>query len=162
MKPPATPFEKIATIHKTGKFICVEPLSGVNGLTYREDGYCRVFLDPYAPNDDLGRALLDALNKSRFVNSKEFLNRDRAERVYQDWENDFVTRYQYGSLREACTNMDWCGARMSETTISIEPHKRDEPGSWRSLSRDKRVVIPVTTDPVVAGAALREALDRCE
>lgn len=160
MKPSATPFVKVATIHKTEKFICVEPLSGVNGLRYREDEHCRVYLEPDATNEDLGHALLDALNKSRFIDSKEFLNRDRAQRVYQDWQNDFVTRYR--SLREAYTNMDWCGARMSETRISIEPHERDEPGSWRSLSRGKRVVIPVTRDAAVVGAALRLALDRCE
>jgi hypothetical protein len=162
MTPPAKAFVKAATIHKSEKFICVEPLSGINGPRYHEDGNCRVYLAPNATNEDLGHALLDALTKSRYDNSKEFLNPDRATRVYQEWQNDFMTRYGYKSKREACINLDWCGARMSDATISIEPHKRYKADHWKSLPPDKIVTIPVTTDPNVAGKALRLALDRCE
>jgi hypothetical protein len=162
MTAPAISFVKVATIHKSEKFICVEPLSGINGLTYREDGNCRMYLDSDATNEDLGYALLDALAKSRYDNSKEFLNPDRAMRVYQEWQNDFMTRYGYRSKREAYTSLDWCGARMSEGTISIEPHNRYKADHWKSLPPDKIVTIHVTTDPNVAGAALRLALNRCK
>jgi hypothetical protein len=59
--------------------------------------------------------------------------------------------------------MNWCRAERCEGKISIQPHKRDEkPEYWIWLPPDQNVVIPVTTDAAVAGAALRLALDRCE
>jgi hypothetical protein len=159
------PFKKSATIYKSEKFISIEALSGASALKYRENASLGVYLDLDATDEALGQALLAALDRSRFVDPRSeraFFDPDRATRVYADWQNDMMRRYGYKTRREAYRNMDWCYARMSEGKIFIEPHRRDKPGSWRSLPPDRTVVIPTTDAPLAVGAALRLALDRCE
>jgi CDI immunity protein len=165
MRPSQIRFQKAATIYGSEKFISIEALSGASALMYREDGGRGVYLEPEVADEALGQALLTALGKSRFVDPRSeraFFDPNRAARAYADWQKDFMRRYGYKSKREAFRNLDWCYARMPEGKISIEPHRRDRLGSWRSLPPDRTVVIPATTDPVAAGAALRLALDRCE
>jgi hypothetical protein len=164
MKPIPISFVKYATIYKSKEFISVEPLSGASGLHYREDENHRIYLEPDATDDALGAVLLEALGRSRFIDpvqQRDFFNRDRATRVYENWQKDFTARYGYKSKREAHKSLDWCMARMSEENISIEPHGRDKPGYWRSLPEERTVIVPATTDVAVAGAAMRLALDRC-
>jgi CDI immunity protein len=109
--------------------------------------------------------LLAAFDKSRYVDPRSeraFFDPNRAARVYADWQNDFMSRYGYKTKREAYKNMDWCYARMSEAKISIEPHSRYKPGSWRSLPTDRTVIVPSAGDAGSVGGALRLALGRCE
>jgi hypothetical protein len=73
-----------------------------------------------------------------------------------------MRRYGYKTKRDAYKDMDWCRADRSKGKISIWPRKRDKPEYFRNLPADRTVVIPETRDAVVAGAALRKALDRCE
>jgi hypothetical protein len=164
MRPTQISFAKAATIHRSEKFISIEPLSGTNGLRYREDKSHRIYLEPEAINEVLGQSLLAALDRSRFVapSEREFYRPDRAMRVYENWQKDLMARYGYRSKRDAYKNMDWCLAKMSEGKISIRPHRRDKPGYWKSLRPDGTVVIPATTDAPAVGAALRLALNRCE
>ena len=165
MKPRQTSFTKTATIYRSEKFISVEALSGASALKYRENGGHGVYLEPETNDQALGQALLAALDRSRFVDPRSeraFFDPERAARVYADWQKDFMRRYGYKTKREAFRNLDWCYARMSDGKISIEPHRRDKPGSWRGLPPDRTVIIPTTDGPAAVGAALRVALDRCE
>jgi hypothetical protein len=161
LAPPHMRFDKTATIHKSDKFICIETLSGTAGLTYREDEPHRIYLEPEATNEALGQALLAALDRSRFIDDRAFYEPDRATRVYADWQKEFTRRNGYKSKRECFKTVDWCMTRIREGKIIIEPHGRNKPGAWRGLPQDQTVVIPLTQDAAVAGAALRLALDRC-
>jgi CDI immunity protein len=156
-------FRKTATIHRSAKFISVETLSGVPGLMYQEDKPYRVYLDPDATNELVGRTLLTALNKSRFVNNSEpeFFDPDRATRVWANWEEDVMQRYGLKSRRDVYKSLDWCRGETFDGKIEIEPHRRGSPG-WRSLPPEKTVIIPATDDAEVVGAAVRLALSRCE
>jgi len=157
------PFRQCAEIHRTEKFISIEPLSGYR-IIGREDEGCVIYLTPDASDGALGRALLDALDRSRFIwpPDPEFDKWERYEGCYRNWQKDFMQRYGYKTKRDAYKNMDWCRAKRSEGKISIEPHKRDKPEYFTDLSPDKTVVIPATDEAARAGAALRLALDRCE
>jgi CDI immunity protein len=158
-------FRKTATIHRSTKFISVEALSGVPGLMYQEDRPYRIYLDPDAANELIGRTLLTALEKSRFVDNAEpqFFDPDRATRVWENWEKDVMQRYGFKSKRDAYKSMDWCQGHMFDGKITIEPHRRGSPGSgWRSLPPEKTVVIPATDEAEAVGAAVRLALSRCE
>jgi hypothetical protein len=159
------PFTQWAEINRTERFISVEPLSGYSMVQRENEGYV-IYLAPDASDEILGRALLEALEKSRFIwprDEPEFLDPERYVRCYRNWQKDFMYRYGYKTKREAYKNMNWCRAERCEGKISIQPHKRDEkPEYWIWLPPDQNVVIPVTTDAAVAGAALRLALDRCE
>jgi hypothetical protein len=124
-----------------------------------------IYLPPDANDDALGRALLGALDRSRFIwppDEPEFLNWERYVRCHRDWQNDFMRRYGYKTKRDAYKNMDWCRTARSKGKISIIPHERDKPEYFRNLPADRTVVIPETTDTAALGAALRLALDRCE
>lgn len=160
------PFTQWADIHQTDRLTCVEPLSGY-GMVQRDDEAYVTYLPADAGDEALGRALLDALDRSRFIwptaDEREFFEAERYVRCYRNWQKDFMRRLGCKTKRELYKNMDWCRAKRSEGTISIKPHKRDpQPEYFTYLPPDKTVVIPLTTDPAVAGAAVRLAFDRCK
>lgn len=159
------PFAQWADIHRTDKFISVEPLSGYRMVVRDDEGYI-IYLPPDANDDALGAALLTALAKSRFVlpaDDPNLLKVERYMKCYRNWEKDFMRRYGYKTKRAAYKNMNWCRADRSEGKLSIQPHhRRDKPGQWRWLPPEEHVVIPETRDAAAVGAALRSALDRCE
>jgi len=163
MKRTQEPFKKTATVYKSEKFICVDPLSGANILKYLEDDEsCRFYLVPDATDEALGQALLAALHRSRFVDEREFFDPERAKRAEANWQKEAMRRYGYKTKRDVYKNLDWCLAKISDGKISFRPHHHDKLDSWRSLPPDQTVVIPATDDAVAVGAALRLALDRCE
>ncbi|MGD1016638.1 MAG: contact-dependent growth inhibition system immunity protein [Roseiarcus sp.] len=158
------PFRQCADVHQTERFVSLEPLSGYRMIQREDQGYV-IYLPRDATDETLGRALLECLDKSRFIwplDEPEFFESERYVRCYRNWQKDFMRRYGYKTKRDAYKNMDWCRAKRSEGEISIQPHKRDKPEYWRDLSPDSNVVIAATTDAAAAGAALRLALDRCE
>jgi hypothetical protein len=160
----ALPFTQWADVNRTVRFVFVQPMSGYRMIQPEDDGYV-IYLLPDATDQDLGQAMLTALDRSRFIwprDEPEFFKWQRYESCYQNWQKDFMRRYGYKTRREAYQGMGWCRAERSEGKISIKPHKSDKPGYFRNLSADSTVVIPETRDAATAGAALRLALDRCE
>ncbi len=158
------PFAQWADVNRTERVTAVEPKSGYRRNLPEDEGYV-IYLTPDAGDDALGRALLEALDRSRYIwpdDEPEFFNGERILRAHRDRQKDFMRRYGYKTKRAAYGNMDWCRATRSQGTISIKPHKRDRPGLWRDLPPDKTVVIPATRDPFAVGAAVRLALERCE
>jgi hypothetical protein len=158
------PFMQWASVNRTERFVSVEPLSGYR-MAYREDEGYIIYLPSDAGDDALGVALLQALDRSRFIwprDERDFFNRERITQCDRNWQKDFMHRYGYKSKREAYKIMNWCEAKRSEGKISIKPHKQDGAEYFRNLPADDTVVIPATKDPIAAGAALRLALARCE
>jgi len=67
MKPTEVlPFRQCSDISRTERFIWVQPLSGYRMIQPEDDGYA-IYLAPDASDDALGRALLEALDWSRFI-----------------------------------------------------------------------------------------------
>jgi hypothetical protein len=158
------PFAQWADVNKTDRFISVEPLSGYRTIQRENECYV-IYLTADSNNDALGLALLEALDKSRFIwplDEPEFFKWQRYVQCYRNWQKDFMHRYGYKTKREAYKKMNWCRVERSEGKISIQPHKRDKPEYFEDLPPEKTVVIPETRDAAALGAALRLALDRCE
>jgi hypothetical protein len=159
------PFTQWASVHRTDKFISIEPLSGYRQSLREDEGYV-IYLKPDMDDEALGLGLLEALDKSRFIwppDEPSFFKWERYIRCYRNWEKDFMRRCGYKTKRDAYKNMNWCQAERSEGTISIQPHhRRGKPGEWLWLPPEQNVVIPATRDAAAVGAALRLALDRCE
>ncbi|MBV8474038.1 MAG: CdiI family contact-dependent growth inhibition immunity protein [Hyphomicrobiales bacterium] len=158
------PFSQWADVHRTDRFICARPLSGYRMVQPEDDDYV-IYLPPGAADEALGQALLQCLDKSRFIwppDERKFFDWRRYVPIYKKWQKDFMQRYGYKTKREAYRNWDWCRVTRSGGNISIQPHKRDKPGYFDDLPPDRTVVISATSDAAVAGAALRQALDRCE
>src|ERR1700722_6936241 len=105
-------FAQWAEINQTDKFTCIEPLSGY-ALRYREDEGYRIYLEPSASETAIGEAVLDVLDRSRFIYptaEREFWEPDRVMRNYRAWQEDFMKRYRYRTKREAYKNMRFCRA----------------------------------------------------
>jgi hypothetical protein len=165
MKPTEiVPFTQWAEIHRTEKFVSVEPLSGYRRALPEDDGRV-VYLPPDATDSALGQTLLEALDRSRFIwppDERGFFGAERYMRCYRNWLKDLMRRYGYKTKRDAFNNMDWCRAERTGGKIFIQPHRRDKPEYWSDLPPDRTVIIPATADAAMVGVALRRALDRCE
>lgn len=157
------PFTQWADVHRTERFVCIAQLSGYRIIQLEDDGYI-AYLERRANDEALGRTLLEALARSRFIFPPDpaFSEAERYMRSYQNWQKDFMQRYGYKTKRDAYENMDWCRVKRSEGKISIQPHQRDKPEYFRKLPPEKTVVIRAIDDPETVGAALRLALDRCQ
>ena len=150
------PFRQCADIHRTDRFISVEPLSGYRMVQREDEGYV-IYLAPDAVDEELGQALLAYLDKSRFIwppDEPQFFEWPRYMQLYRNRQQDVIAATATRPQREAYKNMDWCRQR-SDGKISIRPHKRDKPEYWRDLPPERTVVIPATPDAAAAGAALR-------
>jgi hypothetical protein len=158
------PFTQQAAIHRTEKFTSVESLSGYRRFLQEDKGY-RVYLEPDPTVEALGRAVLEALDKSRFLDpdkNDEFFDANRITATYKKWHLEFMTRYGYKNKREAYKNMLYCYASRCNGKISIRPFRRDKPEYWVELPAERAVVMSTTKDPLVVGEALNLALSRCE
>jgi len=158
------PFTQWADIHRTERFISIQPKSGYRRALPEDELYV-IYLPPDAGDDVLGRAVLEALDRSRFIwpaDEPEFFEWQRFTQCSRNWQEDFMKRYGYKTKRDGYGNMDWCRAERSEAKISIRPHKRDKPEYFRDLPADRTITIPETRNAAAAGAAVRVALDRCE
>jgi hypothetical protein len=159
------PFRQRADIFRTEKFVAVEPRSGNMRVLREDEGYV-IYLPPQPDDEALGRALLEALDRSRFIrsaaNERRFFEEDRIKQSEQKWHDEVMGRYGYKSKRALYKSMNWVRARRMEGVISFTPHDRRTPGTWRWLPPDKTIVIPETRDAVVAGTALRRGLDQCD
>jgi hypothetical protein len=163
--PRELPFRQWAAIHATDKFIAVTPLSGYQ-LHVPEDELHIIYLMPDSADAILGQAVLQTLDRSRFIHphtGRDFFKPDRVLAADKRWHADVMKRYRYKTKRDAYKNMRYCLAKRSEGKISIEPHERDvKPGLWGDLPPEKTVAIPETTDPGIVGTAARLALSHCE
>jgi hypothetical protein len=158
------PFKQWAAVHLNEKFMAVTALSGF-GRHLPEDINRAIYLEPDATEIMLGRAVLETLDRSRFVDPSDdhFYDIKRILAADRLWHQDMMTRYRYRSRAQAYKMMRYCLADRNEGRISIRPHKRDaKAGLWWDLPAEKTVVIPSTNDPEVAGAAMKLALSHCE
>ena len=163
--PNDVPFTQWAAIHATDKFIIVTPMSGYR-RQLPEDDLHSIYLEPDAAEATLGQALLDTLERSRFIDpdtDRAFFKMDRVIAADKRFHKEFMKRYRYKTKRDAYENMRYCFVERVEGKISIAPRKRDvKPGLWWDLPPEKTVIIPETNDPGIVGAAASEALSRCE
>jgi hypothetical protein len=158
------PFSQWATVHRTERVISIEPLSGYAIIQREDDGYV-INLAPSATDEEMGRALLEVLDRSRFIWPPDpaFSEAERYMRCFRNWQAETMRRYGYKTKRDFYKHMDWCRIRRTQGKISIQPHKRGaRPEHWEDLPREMDVVIPETNDASAVGAALRLALERCE
>lgn len=158
------PFTQCADVCRTKRFLSVEPLSGYIRFLCENNSFV-IYLSPEANDQELGRALLEALDRSRFIwpdDEREFFDSERNRQCYRNWQQEVMRRYGYKTKRDLYENMDWCRVERSERKITIQPHKRDKPEYFTDFPRERDVIISETRDAATAGAALRLALDRCE
>jgi hypothetical protein len=152
-------------INVTDRFVAITPHSG-----YRrhlpENEVCVLYLEPNASETAVGQALVEMLDRSRFIHpddDRDFYDFERIVSADKRWHENVMTTYRYKTKRELYKNMRYCLAECREGWLIITPHKRDKkPEFWWDLPEDKTVLIPATDDPGIVGAAVKLALSHCE
>ena len=151
------PFTQWADVVKTERFIRIVPLSGYRLVQHEYDAYA-IYLEPHASDEALGRALLNTLERSRFIPPRPaFSEAEKYMRYY--WQKNFAQRYK--TKREEYKSMDWCRAKRSGGKIEIHPHQRDMPEYFLDHPPEKTVVILAMANAEAVGASARLALNRC-
>jgi hypothetical protein len=154
-----------AAVTPTDRLIAFTPFSGCSHYL-PDESLEIIYLEPGASEITLGRALLQALNTSRFIYPKDepaFFKQDRVNAAYEGWHRQILRRGHYETEQEVYSNMRYCLAQRSEGKISIRPYEHDaEPRYWRNLPEQETVVIPATKNLAILGAALTLALSRCK
>ena len=134
------PFTQWADIYRTERFISIQPKSGYRRALPENEGYV-IYLPPDASDDVLGRSLVEALNRSRFIwpaDEPEFFEWSRFTQCSRDWQNDFMKRYGYKTKRDAYKNMDWSGPKGPRGTY----RSRRTSATSRSISETFRRIGP--------------------
>ncbi len=133
------PFTQWADIHRAERFISIKPMSGYRRALPENEGYV-IYLPPDASDDMLGRALVDALNRSRFIwpaDEPEFFEWQRFTQCSRNWQNDFMKRYGYKTKRDAYKNTDWSrtvGNRRERPRCADEAQSSTAANSFTEIS----------------------------
>jgi hypothetical protein len=122
---------------------------------------------PNASEEEIGRALLDALSRSRILipqENRDFFSFERAGVRYEEWVKKIMARYGYNIRRAMFVNMKNCSVRSQDGQIIWGPSNHVKLEAWGRNKSDgiKDVVIPATSSAFEAGAALKEAFKRCD
>ena len=139
-------------------------------------GYFNFLDDPEAPEhlfspssseEEIGRALLDALSRSRIVipkENREFFSFERAGVRYEKWVKEIMERYGYKKRRVMFENMKLCWIRVENDEIHIQPTNHVKLEGWEGKSKDmpETIVIKAASSAFEVGVALKEAFSRCE
>jgi hypothetical protein len=90
-----------ASAYQNQDFIYIETHSGYRGTAVDPDGV-QILLPPDASNEDLGKASLAALSKSRIIDISEiatFFDLDKTTKNYNNWVADLMNKYGYKTKR---------------------------------------------------------------
>ncbi|AWK42761.1 DUF1436 family protein [Photorhabdus laumondii subsp. laumondii] len=154
-----------ARVKFNGDFYSVQTYSG-NGLLGADPSGSNYLLQPIVSDQELGKAVLDALSKSRVIpldKYGDYFDHDVNAEQYKNWITEMMGSYNYRSKRQLFKKMLSCGICMLDGQITIRPscHEKLEGWSEDGISEADYVIIPADSSPAEVGAALRLAFSRC-
>jgi CDI immunity protein len=158
-----------ASAKKNPEFFWIETCSGFRMTTTDPKGKQHLLPDG-ASDHDLGVALLDALEHSRFLpprenpeEDRELFDADLGHQLYMSWVKKLKTTYGYKTETSLFKGMALCNVECRDGSITILPNHYDKPETWtgKGISPDKNVVVSADSSPAQVGAALRLAFSHC-
>ncbi|MCC8374950.1 MULTISPECIES: contact-dependent growth inhibition system immunity protein [Photorhabdus] len=154
-----------AGVKFNGDFYSIQTYSG-NGLLGVDPLGSEYLLQPVASDQELGKAVLDALSKSRIIPLDEYgdyFDHDANDKQYKNWITEMMGSYGYRSKRQLFKKMNNCNIRLLDGVITIMPygHKKLELWTGQGIVESDYVIIPANSSPEEVGAALRLAFSRC-
>lgn len=156
-------WKKRVYIKSNGDFISIKTYSGYS-LPLADPTVPEKLLSPTITNEMLGTAILDALQKSRFLPIEQArILRMNTEQNYKDWIQKLLTQYGYKTKNALFKKMLNCDLILDNSLIIIEPtlHEKLEAWSGDGIKPEDYVKIPADSSPAEIGAALRLAFKRC-
>ncbi len=148
-----------------GDFYSIQTYSG-NGLLRVDPLGSNHLLQPIASDQELGKAVLDTLSKSRVIpldECEDYFDHDASDEQYKNWITKMMESYDYRSKRQLFKKMHNCGIQLLDGQITIRPSCHEKLESWtgKTISEFDYVIIPADSSPEEVGAALRLAFSRC-
>ena len=159
----AAPPTRWAFIYFTKTFIYVGARSGY-WQNYADPKRYSGFLDPGAPDVAVGKAILEALSRSRFLNptwNRNFFQGATTKATYEALVDELMRRYGFKTKKQLFDKMAFVHVKQQKGRITFRPHRWAKPEYWSDLDEDQDVVIPETKNAEAVGAAWRQALSRC-
>lgn len=157
--------QKRATALMNDEFISIKTHSGY--FNFLDDPETEEHLLPRnAGKEEIGRALLDALLRSRILNPKEnwaFFSFERAGERYEEWVKKKMELCGYKTRRAMFVDMKRCSVTCRDELIIIGPTNHVKLEAWGRSKSDgiEDVIIPAASSAFKIGAALQEAFNRC-
>ena len=155
-----------AHVYENRDFVQIETRSGYRGGLPDPLGK-RVQIPNPASDEDLGRAVLEALASSRFIHPDEdrqfFDIRGRVVPQYEEWVKSLMATYAYKSRRALFKEMKSCGIEERNGVVTMRPthHEKLEAWSGEGITEESLVHVDIDSNALSVGTALRLALSRC-
>jgi len=155
----------IAEAMFNGDFYRIIPMSQ-GMLSYAEPSASPQYLDPYADDESLGKAVREALSHSKRVSIDEFQNIFHSGIIQKnaDERNALAMKeYGYKTKRAMWKKMDSCGVAVFDDRIEIQPTHQKSLDSYTANKTEGPfpLDIPTTASDAELGAVLREGFKRC-
>jgi CDI immunity protein len=159
------------------EFVCIETRSGYRSNRADPKG-AQHLLSPEVSEEALGNALLDSLERSRFVVSaprdgvwihpdaefdSDLYDAEKSKARYEQWKKSLMDRYGYKTPNALFKGMKSCSVERRDGLIKLTPMHHESLDGWGRTKGDgiEDVVIPSDSSPARIGAALRLAFSRC-
>jgi hypothetical protein len=159
----ALPPTRWTAVYVTKRFVHVETRSGYR-RNLGDGGRYKAYFGTGVTDAALGRSVLEALNRSRFLDprwNRKFFEMTTIMAYNDAWIEDLMTRYGFKTKAQLFDKMAFVLVTRQKGRVTFQPHRWAKPEYWYDLDHDQDVVIPETKDAEAVGAALRQALGRC-
>ena len=157
------PKYKCASTYINEKLISLVARSGYS-MKVDDPEATEFLLDPSVSDEELGQALIRALNQSRHVDLEtSYALEDKCRENYPKWVEGLMTRYGYKTKRTLFKNMLSCDVVLKQNIIIIEPTYHDQLEGWSGgrFTEKDYIRVSETASPAEVGAGLRLAFSRC-
>lgn len=157
------PWKPRISAEYNGDFIALVIHSGFS-VVRRNIGIDPPLLDKNVDDESLGKAVLEALSKSKRFSKEEadFLIENWKE-LHASWVKRLMEKYGYRTKTAIFRNMMRCDIyyQKDHTLISPSFHERGESWSGEFLTEKDDIKLPHDSSHAEIGAALRLAFSRC-
>ena len=159
-------------------FLYIETVSGYRGGTHADPKGKQYFLKPDESEEKIGAAIVDSLEKSRWVlavpregseypETVEFdpdlYDYEKSMERYNLWVKDILIKYNYKNKRALFKKMKNCFIERKDGLITINPSHHVKLEAWDGFCMDdhRLVKIPDNSSNAEVGKALKVAFSHC-
>jgi len=159
------PRRQFAAAYRHPAFLLVDTWSGYRSSAYDPRG-AQHLLPLDCSDAELGRAVLDALNRSHLFSDEEmdttdFFHFDNRNRIYDAWVAKLMATRSLKTKRALFKELDYVEITLRDGTISFTPKHHVKLEAWEEVPGVADLTVPVSRPPEEIGASLRRAFSLC-
>jgi len=163
MTEPPSQDRRFANAYSDGNVFCLQSLAH-HRIRVVDPAASPSVLSSDASDAELGQAVFDALDASRFVSAQEMgslCDRKTSTQRYESWVAMLVDRCGYADRQALFGNLHLCWIERREDVIRIKPSRKDGLEGWSGDKALEDVIMSSTSAAWEIGTALRVAFGRC-